>query len=465
MKHIMLFLILLAAFCLRPLALGADTAADSSDSITGCGRIGESIRGENDQVVLAGITPEIQEKKRVPKPEKKKKKKDDRDDEDEDDDSSSMDDCMGDCMGDLFEAILLSICEGDDDDRTQASAVPPTPERRMEAPDRFNVFAGLIAPLDPDAEDITLWNIPGGEVLGAEVVDRIPRGARIEVLENRFFVTAEWFRVMGYEPYPFSGWILAQDVAAEVPPAPEVAEEPEPAYAAPEELAPAPPQEPTSTYAGIAAPSLDRPMWQILADFSWAQTAGQDMHEEYKHGGFRSGAMLRICPIGSFQVGLGASHSHVDGEPQYNYKITYTEGDVDSSRDIPTDSDIKILAIDLHAGQYFPFSEGYGSFTWSIGPTLFHVEESAQIHFVEFDDHNVVREDKRRDEIRKWRVGGGARLELCYLAGGQVPIGISTGISVIPWKGKYKESLTLDWIEHDAFVLFYAGLTLGYSFF
>jgi hypothetical protein len=190
------------------------------------------------------------------------------------------------------------------------------------------------------------------------------------------------------------------------------------------------------------------------------------IRSEYKDS-FRSGVRMRISPASGFQVGLGVAHTHADGDPGYNYKITHTGGGIDSTRDVPTDSDLKVLAIELQIGGYAPLggSRGRSYFYAGMGPTLYRVEESASMDFLEFKDDSVVRQGRRREELVKWRIGADLRLELGYVLFDKMPIGVATQFSFISWKAEKDKSLTLDWIDQDYFAVMSFSLTLGYSFY
>jgi hypothetical protein len=393
---------------------------------------GRGAGSDNGGEAVSGFTHHVDDKKRVPKPDKEKRKKDDEDDEDDDD-------CFTDCLGILLEGMLADICGDDEDEEDGADLVQDI------YADEFVAFAGLIEPIDPEARDLAIWNVPGGEDMNAEVVSRLPRGMRVEVLERRSIAGVSWFRVSGLEPPVTSGWVPAQEVV--------------------EEITPQAAEEPVMTYGETGVTSSGPPKWQVLGDLSWALLVEEDLQDEYEHGGFRPGIRLRACPAGSFQVGLGFGRVHCSGDPQFNFVITDPGGGVDSTKDIPSDSEIDLIVIELQAGQYIPLDGGVGYFAWSIGPTLFRVKEEAHIDFHDFVDDNVIRSGERRDELVRWKVGADARVGLKHVGDRRIPLGVTLGVSVIPWEGENDKSLTLDWTDSKVFVVFYFGVTLGYSFY
>jgi hypothetical protein len=414
--------------------------------------------GDVDGEGISASTRRIDEKKRVPKPDKQKEKKEDAEDKGDDDDDD--DDCVGDCLTSIFIGMLDEICSDDEEKPAEAQMVQdPYAEG-------FAAFTGQVVPMDPDAEDIALWDLPGGEDFNAQVVGRLPRGTELKVLERRLIADVLWFRVEAAAELTTSGWVTAQEIAEEGPIAPGVAEEGR-------GLAP------ESGIVTTAAPSesLGTPVWQVLIDLGAGRPADQywsdetAISDEYKGigdgYGFRYGTRVRFSPADYFQVGFGLFQTGVDGEPQYNYKIVHSGGDTDSTRHIPTNSHLRILALELQFGAYIPINEpDWNGYVYlGAGPSVYRVREKADMDFFEFKDDNVVLEGRRTAELVRWRVGADLMMEFGLFVSGGVHLTANIGLSVIPWKAEQDKSLTMDWADEDFFTLEYLSLSIGYSFY
>lgn len=343
MKHLLALLVILVALSLLAPSLTADSTERSGSPAFSSGTATGEDAGDVGGDAVSAPARRTDEKKRVPKPDKEKKKGDQDKDKDDDDD----DDCMTDCLGIILEGMIADICS-DDEEKTDEVQLIQDPYA-----EGFVAFTGMIVPMDPAAEDIALWDMPGGEDLNAQVVARIPKGTTLEVIERRFVADVLWFRVEDARAPVTTGWVTAQEIAEESTLEPEIDEEGS-------ELAPEPIEEPELVSGEGPSLSLGTPVWQVLIDIGGGLpndeyfSGEKGIRDDYKVLGFRYGARLRVSPTDMLQIGFGVVHTRADGDPQCNYKIFHSQGDTDSTRDIPTDSNLEILALELQLGAYIP---------------------------------------------------------------------------------------------------------------
>lgn len=385
--------------------------------------------GEEFMTAALGDTTEP-DKEQVKKKDKKEKGAATQTDKGDDDGS-----CFGECLGGFF----LTLCSDDDDEPSEVApvgyvAVPVAPASPFP-------FDALVAPQNPQSDSVTVWNNPGGRAAEASIVGSAGRGEKVTVTERAFYGPARWLRIVTREPSSTVGWIQASDVAG--------------GSAGPGDQ----PLAPSAVVTNEPYVDVTTRNWDILLDLGVPFFTDDKLHAEYSkysgHGWAGSvGVTTRLFMVHALQVNAGVSYMLSDGVPQYDYVIG-------STTESPTDSELEVWSFRVGFGQAYPLTSGGGGFfLWEVSPSVFYVEESADIDIVE----NKVVTGTRTDELSEWKGGLQARIEI---GGGLRPVFISlhSSFSIFPWHSNYEKSLTLDFLEENYIDFFEVGVTIGYGFF
>ena len=343
------------------------------------------------------------EKQRVPKttPEGEKERpgdqKKDKDDKDDDDDDSPYD----------YSDYVT------DDDGTQAS-----PSGRRHKTRWVEGDLATVSPAD-SAQDAPMWDDPGGEELGAELVADLPTGTNVVVHGSRVLHEVRWVQVSTDDGRTPAGWVWVEDLVE---------------------------RRRTKTAPGRA--------FGIVGGLSWVYFGPQDVSDEYKDGGWRAAlrGFKRVGSVGRFS--LSAGYAQEEGNPKFNY-VTPT------LIDYPQRSRLKIVDLGLNAGLDLPLSRNW-SFRTDIGPTLFWVRENAKMDYDSLQGGVVVASGRREESLERWRIGGQFDVGFGRALGSDTRIGLLLNLFVISWESESRKSLTLDFIGTKPLVGGGGGIYLSY---
>ncbi|UCG51598.1 MAG: hypothetical protein JSW58_15655 [Candidatus Latescibacterota bacterium] len=371
--------------------------------------------------------------------------------------------CVGGCLGDFIFGIFLS----DDDDDVETVTydeedtyvgestvgeeyVPPEPPASYELP-----YPAVVTPLSPYADELELWDGPGGGAAGGQVVATLPAGTRVRVTDRSVYNNLTWVRVEDSASPETSGWIQQIEV--------------EPSTTEPLVGTEVVDQEPGSaqqmgetkeveTEAAVQQPGLARHVaeagWGMHFDISYPLFGNKAIREEYKGNAVRLGVEARKFFVHSIHMDLSVGYAHAGGDPQYFYTTP-------TSVEQPVKSDLNIWNFGVQVGQLIPVAGGTGFFAYDIGPSVFNVRESADIEVYE---QKVLRRT-RTDKLSEWKIGGEAKIELGWVLGRHWPVSFHTRFSILPWKSNQEKSQTLDFLDEDVIYMFDFGLSVGYLFF
>ena len=352
----------------------------------------------------AGPDPEG-DKQRVPKtPEGEKERpgdqKKDKDDKDDDGDDSPYD---------------FSNPGIDDNDETQASPSGRRPKTRW-----VEGTLATVSPADSSAPDAPMWDDPGGEEVGAELVTDLPRGTNVVVHSSRVLHEVRWVQVSTDDGLTRAGWVWVEDLVA---------------------------RRPTHT-------RRRQPTFGIVGDLSWFGVGPEAVSDEYKDGGWRAAlqGFRRVGLVGRFT--LRAGYLNEEGRPRFNY-VTSTQ------IDYPQTSRLQIVDLGLNAGLSLPLGRKW-SFRSDIGPTLFWVRESAKMNYDSLQGGVVVASGHREEWLERWRMGGQFNVGLARALSSDTRIGLLLSLFVISWESESRKSLTLDFIGTQPLVGGGIGIYLGY---
>ena len=202
--------------------------------------------------------------------------------------------------------------------------------------------------------------------------------------------------------------------------------------------------------------------WQFLLDVSIPVFARSALSEEYHYEkgdssnnlGYTIGGAIKFLPMRVLLIDASFGYTHIGGAPQFDYVIG-------NKIDSPQESDLSIFSLGLGAGQLYSFAGGKGFFTWSIGPSLYKVNESAKIDM--YIDDDLV--GHRTDEISVWKLGADVKIEVGGAPIDRFLLALYTRVSIVPWESKEEKSLTLDYLGHNNFTFFSFGLSIGTAFY
>jgi hypothetical protein len=380
------------------------------------------MRGERFMVAWSDTTEA--EKERVRKKEKKKGETQTQKD-DEDDDGAWA--CAAACFGDFFGSLCAGLFDDDDvEDAVASEGYGVTPG----AVEIAIPYEAIIQPQNPYTEGVSVWDIPGGREADAAIVASLPEGAEVTVTESSTHGTTQWVRIVTPNTPPTVGWVQEWDLM--------------PSSGTLEPAGPGPPP----TFFDVT-----QQKWELLADLSFPVFGESTINEEYEGNMFSIGGATRVFLAHALQVGFAFSYTHSNGDPKFNYVV----GSVTES---PSDSELEIWSLGLRFGQLYRVSGPNNFILWEIGPTAFHVNESAKITIIE----NKVVTGTRTDQLSEWTAGGQVKLEIGGMLGA-FPLSGHIIYSIFPWDAKGEKSLTFDFLEKDRVDYFAFGITVGYSFF
>jgi len=340
------------------------------------------------------------EKQRVPKtPEGEKERpgdqKKDKDDKDDEGDDNPYD---------------FSNSGTDDDDERQAS-----PSKRRPKAQWVEGTLATVSPAD-SAQDAPMWDDPGGEEVGAELMADLPIGTNVVVHGSRVLDEVRWVWVSTADGRTPAGWMWVEDLVVR-----------------------------RST---TAAP------FGIGGDLSWFYVGPGAVSDEYKDGGWRAAlrAFRRVGSVG--RLALSAGYLKEKGQPKFNY-VTPTQ------IDYPQSSGLQIVDLGLNAGLDLPVGRNW-SFRSDIGPTLFWVRESAKMSYDSLQSGVVVASGHREEWLERWRIGGQFNVGFGRVLSSDSRIGLLLSLFIIRWESDSRKSLTLDFIGTQPLVRGGIGIYLDY---
>jgi len=354
---------------------------------------------------FSGPDPEG-EKQRVPKtPEGEKERqgdeKKDKDDKDDDDDDSPYD---------------YSNSGTDYDGGGQAS-----PSGRRHRTKWIEGTLATVSPADSSAQDAPMWDDPGGDDVGAELLANLPRGTNVVVHGSRVLNEVRWVQVSTDDGQTPAGWVWVEDLVAR------------------------------GHTNRRRAPPLG-----IAGDFSWIYFGPEAVSDEHKDGGWRAAlqGFRRVGSVGRF--GLSAGYSKEAGKPKFNY-VTPTQ------IDYPRSSRLQIVDLGLIAGVDLPGGKNW-SIRSEIGPTLFWVRESSKMDYDSLQGGVVVASGQREEWLERWRIGGQFNVGFGRVLGSDsgTRVGLLLSLFVISWESESRKSLTLDFTGSKPLVGGGIGIYLDY---
>ena len=205
-------------------------------------------------------------------------------------------------------------------------------------------------------------------------------------------------------------------------------------------------------------------LWQLSADISIAEFGNSALREEYHHKdeetgeekapGIAFGISAKFLPARLLLIDASVSHTHINGEPQYDYVL-------ENLIDRPYESDLDITDIRLGGGMFISFASGKGFVSWSAGPTFFRVKESAKIEVFE----GSVLVDERTDRISAWKTGADLKIEVGGAPFDKLLLAVYFRASVVPWDAEQEKSLTLDYLDRGNFSYYRIGFSIGTAFY
>jgi hypothetical protein len=357
------------------------------------------------------------------------------------------------CLGELLGSMLGSICSGSSAEVEEAPAVVEGADYHgaahiqvISSEERAREglpFQGMVATIDLREDSVDVWDRPGGDAAGGEIVCTLAEGTEVTATEFEYFQDGMWMHVEAAE---CGGWLRDKEIippTVEPPAARAVGMEESPPGAA----ASAPQREEVT----LERSYREDPRWYVRGEVSYPSFEGEALREEYKTRNFEAGAEVGFFLTRSINIDLLFGYTHADGSPQYKYVGP-------TSTDWPLISDLYILGFGAQAGQMLTNSEGTVYFKYGLGPSVFSVKEEASIAVYEGE----TRTGTRTDELAEWKVGAEAVIEGGWIAARRIPIGGYIRFSWIPWKGNGEKSLTLDYLDSSSIFMFNFGISVGY---
>jgi hypothetical protein len=331
------------------------------------------------------------EKQRVPKSEPRHKPDTPSSPSSDSDDSGLS--CSFDCLDAFFSSLF--------------SSPKPPPKSALQAGAEGWAIGGRgVIHSSAESDSVWLWDGPGGADVDRAQAGRLANGTSVIVLESHAIGTASWLRVRpadGAEPVGWVAdtWLIAEPLPEPVPPAPE------------------------------------RPAtWGVMLALGGGGVGPADLNIEYGEGGLRVEAQyMRFLPK-HWQTGAGVGWRDFNGQPRSNYIYSNS-----TTVDEPSNSKLQMLDIGLRAGTRTGRGPGL-RFWWLLGPTVFHVQESADIRVVE--SGTGVQVGERREQLSRWAAGGDLRLGIGWRYHKPFEVGLVTDFYMMAWKGHRELSLTTD---------------------
>jgi hypothetical protein len=358
--------------------------------------------------------------------------------------------CALDCLGGMLESLLSSDPAPEEEETTTVeAALMPAEERGDAEPsarpsdDPSLPYKTVVEPLNPHANEVSVWDNPGGRQARANIIAQLPAGTYVTVTESSSINDTRWVKVeIAGAPEPV-GWVQGASAPASRS-RPEPSPPPSPSMTEP--LPHASPEPPSFHPSGPAR-------WRLAASFAAPVFTREAISEEYGSG-IGTGVEMNVLITESMHLYLSVGYLHADGEPLFDYVI----GSITES---PSRSDLDVWHFDLGFGHRYSIVDGAAYVAWGVGPSLFHVRESADITVLE----DGLETGSRTETLSRWKAAGQARVGAGGLVGGRVPIGIQTRYSVFPWDSNEEKSLTLDFLGKESIGVLSVGIGIGYLFY
>jgi hypothetical protein len=356
------------------------------------------------------------------------------------------------CLGELLGSMLGSICSGSSDKVEEAPAVVEgtdlhgaTDIHLISSEERAREglpLQGTVATIDLREDSVDVWDRPGGDTAGGEIICTLAEGTEVTVTKYEFFQDEMWMLV---ETAICGGWLRDKEF---IPP---TVESPAAPTAGMESSRVAAASSPQRQEVALGRSYREDPRWYVRGEVSYPSFEEEALREEYKSHNWETGAEAGFFLTRSINIDLLFGYTHADGSPQYKYVSP-------ASTDWPLISDIDILSFGAQAGQMLTGTEGTIFFKYGLGPSVFNVKEEASIGVYEGE----TRTGTRTDELAEWKIGAEAVIEGGWIAAGKIPIGGYIRFSWIPWKGNEEKSLTLDYLDDSGIFMFNFGISVGY---
>jgi len=267
-----------------------------------------------------------------------------------------------------------------------------------------------------------MWDDPGGEEVGAELLADLPRGTDVVVHGSRLLDEVRWVQVSTADGRTPAGWVWVEDLVVR--------------------------------RTGNTAARRRQSPFGIGGDLSWIDAGPGAVSDEHNKGGWRAAlrGFRRVGSVGRFS--LSAGYSKEEGRPKFNYVTT-------TQIDYPQSSRLQIVDLGLNAGLDFPLGRNW-SFRPDIGPALFWVRESAKMEYDSLQGGVVVASGHREERLEKWRMGGQFNMHFAKQLDPDFRVGFLLRLFVISWESESRKSLTLDFIGSKPLVGGGVGIYLGY---
>jgi hypothetical protein len=143
-----------------------------------------------------------------------------------------------------------------------------------------------------------MWDDPGGEEVGAELLADLPSGTNVVVHGSRVLREVRWVQVSTADGRTPAGWVWVEDLIV---------------------------RRPTNT-----AIRRRQAPFGIGADLSWFDVGPEAVSDEHNEGGWRAAlrGFRRVGRVG--RLALSAGYLKEEGQPKFNY-VTSTRIDYPQS--------------------------------------------------------------------------------------------------------------------------------------
>ncbi|MFI5371244.1 MAG: hypothetical protein ACHQ52_06765 [Candidatus Eisenbacteria bacterium] len=254
-------------------------------------------------------------------------------------------------------------------------------------------------------------------------IGALPRGAEVVVMEIHALANGTELRVRPVDRLEPLGWVAGTAISP-VPPG-----------------SGAPPRSAPTLPSGWGPVPPTR--WGVQLVVGGGGVLNQDLVDEYADGGFHAELYYLNFRNGlpsdaSAYWGVGVGYSNMRGNPVADY-VGATEIDQ------PLNSNLRILDLAAEAGALFSAPNGFRGRV-SLGPALFHVHESADIHT--YDPTMTTLLGSRVETLDRPAFGGVTRLGLGWRLPSRIEIGMQIDGYLMAWNGKQQLSLTTDYTSH-----------------
>jgi hypothetical protein len=393
---------------------------------------------------LVLVTVATDDKQRVPKPKDEPRHKpaptDSKKsgDDDSSDNGGMLGDCIGECIGNCISNMFDSIFF--------PPKPAPAPEQALAPEPRAWVVDdhGWLRAMVP-GDSVVLWRDPVAADHPEVEAGRLPDGAEVVVVDRHVLPDGIELRVSPADGVEPAGWIAsaALSAAPRGATAPGNAREPAPLGT----TAPAPPR---PSYRDLH-PLGREPRWALQVVPSLGLFGKRELAEEYDVNGDGQAAFeahyLEFQPRLWLQWGVGVGFREGWGAPGVSYLTA-------SRSDEPNTSRWRVLDFDLLVGQRWRDWKG-GRLSWSVGPALFHVRETADLRsFANDSTHAFL--GAHEEKLLRWAGGATMRLGAGWQVLPWLEVGVQAGGYVMAWTGRHEKSLTGDFVRGPV-----DGLDLG----